>query len=115
MAIDPLAEELLTFSQAARRLPRLRNDRPINPATIWRWGTVGVRGVKLETIKVGAVNCTSVQALGRFLATLNNQPIPPPAAKQRADHHEVAERKLSQRGYGRSESARGTRRGLGEG
>jgi hypothetical protein len=99
MPIDPLSEELLTFSQAARRLPRLRNDRPVSPATIWRWGTVGLRGVKLETTKVGSVNCTSVEALRRFLARLNGQPEPPSTTGKPSDCEDDVARQLTARGY----------------
>jgi Protein of unknown function (DUF1580) len=99
MPIDPLSDEILTFSQAARRLPRLRNDRPVSPATIWRWATVGLRGVKLETTKVGSVNCTSIEALRRFLDHLNGQPKPSAPAKQRNDSEADVEQKLSKRGY----------------
>jgi hypothetical protein len=73
MPID-LTEEILPFSAAAKRLPRLRNGRPVAPSTLWRWATAGMHGVKLETIKVGGSTCTSVEALARFVARLNNQP-----------------------------------------
>ncbi len=66
-----LSETLLTFGQAAKRLPKIRNDKPVSPATMWRWASVGLRGIRLETTKVGGTTCTSVEALERFFAALN--------------------------------------------
>jgi len=73
--IDPLKESVLTYSQAARRLPKLRKDQPTHPTTIWRWATRGVRGVRLETVKVGGRTVTSFEALSRFFSALNRQSI----------------------------------------
>jgi hypothetical protein len=83
MSIDPLAEEILSFAAAARRIPRIRNNRPVSPSTIWRWATDGVRNVRLETTQIGGTRCTSMEALRRFFARLNGEPAPaalPPSA-----------------------------------
>jgi hypothetical protein len=72
--IDPLVDECLSLSQAARRLPRLRAGRPVAPSTLWRWATAGVRGVKLEVVRIGTTVCTSVPALQRFIAAINGRP-----------------------------------------
>lgn len=69
--IDPLTEETMPLGQAAKRVPRLRVGRNVHPSTLWRWATAGVKGVKLETVKVGATTCTSIEALGRFFAAVN--------------------------------------------
>ena len=52
--IDINDEDILTFSQAADWLPRRRIGRKVATSTLWRWCNVGVRGIKLETICVGA-------------------------------------------------------------
>jgi hypothetical protein len=97
MAIDPLAEEVLSMSQAARRLPRLRADRPVSPSTLWRWATNGLRGTRLEIIRVGGTTCTSVEALGRFFTALNgDRPRETPAGRER--HDAAVERQLAERG-----------------
>ena len=75
MAIDPTIEKLRSFAEAARRLPALRGGRPVNPTTLWRWTTRGVRNgngvpVRLEAIKVGGTTCTSDEALARFYRAL---------------------------------------------
>jgi hypothetical protein len=88
MAIDPTAETLRSFAEAARRLPALRGGRPVHPTTVWRWATRGVRdpagnAVLLETIKVGGTCCTSDQALARFFRALTAETSPtagPPGA-----------------------------------
>jgi hypothetical protein len=80
MPIDPLIEQTIALAEAARRLPRLRAGRPVAPATLWRWASHGLRGVRLETVRVGGTCCTSVEALQRFFAALNGTPPPPPLA-----------------------------------
>ena len=79
MAIDPAAETLRSFAEAARRLPPLRKGRPVSPTTVWRWATRGVRSrsgvtVRLETLKVGGTCCTSDEALARFFRVLSTDP-----------------------------------------
>jgi hypothetical protein len=93
--IDPLKEETLNLGRACRRLPSLRRDRPVAPSTLWRWATNGVRGIRLETVQIGATTCTSVEALRRFFAALNNQTNQVPTSN---DRHERAEKQLAERG-----------------
>jgi Protein of unknown function (DUF1580) len=76
MAIDANNEALRPFAEAARRLPALRGGKPVHPATVWRWATRGVRGrdgaaIRLESIKVGGMCCTSDEALVRFFYALS--------------------------------------------
>jgi len=59
--IDLKHEELLTFSEASQRLPK----RP-HLATWYRWISRGVRGVRLESVRVGGTSYTSAEALQRF-------------------------------------------------
>lgn len=61
----------LSLAQAARD-PRVN----VNPATVFRWSTIGVRGQVLETRLIGGRRRTSAAALSRFLAKLNSQPGP---------------------------------------
>jgi hypothetical protein len=77
MAIDLLSEKLRSFAETARRLPALRGGKPVNPATVWRWTTRGVRSrngvlVRLEAIRVGGTCCTSDEALHRFFRALSS-------------------------------------------
>jgi hypothetical protein len=70
MATNLFAEddERLTYVQAARRLPRLREDRPVHPSTIQRWANTGLNGVRLATTFVGGRRVTSVAAIEKFFA-----------------------------------------------
>lgn len=63
--IDIQSETLLTFAEAAKRLP----GRP-NLSTLHRWRLAGVRGVKLETCLIGGKRYCSVESLDRFVRRL---------------------------------------------
>jgi Protein of unknown function (DUF1580) len=85
--IDSQSEDVITLGQAADDLPRRRRGRKTHVSTLYRWATVGCRGVVLETIQVGATRCTSREALQRFFERLS-QPvqagtIPGPVVKVR--------------------------------
>jgi hypothetical protein len=64
--IDPEKEELRPLTRASRDVP----GRP-HLATLFRWSRKGIRGVRLVTMVIGGRRFTSVQAVGRFLARLN--------------------------------------------
>lgn len=59
-------ENVLSLKEAAKRLPHLRNDRPVHVSTIWRWKQRGLGGIKLECAKIGGQWVTSLEALERF-------------------------------------------------
>jgi len=59
-------EPVMTFTEAAGWLERRFGRRP-NVATIWRWATKGLRGVRLATIALGRFRYTTESALERFL------------------------------------------------
>jgi hypothetical protein len=61
---------ILTLRQASDLIPRLRDGRPTHPSTIARWIGVGLWGVRLEGIRVGASLCTSAEALQEFFDEL---------------------------------------------
>src|SRR5262245_30283973 len=75
MAIDPAIETLRSLADAARRLPLLRQGKPVSPSTLWRWAKRGIRTrhgavLRLERIKLGGTCCTSEEALLRFFRAL---------------------------------------------
>ena len=64
--IDLASETLLTFAEAAKRVPPIRDGRPTHVATLHRWALHGTRGVHLEFIRLGGRMLTSTEALQRY-------------------------------------------------
>lgn len=60
-------EELLTFSEAARLLPRRRGGARCATSTIWRWSRRGSRGVVLRVVRVGGNVYVPRSALVEFI------------------------------------------------
>jgi hypothetical protein len=71
--IDVTSEEILSLSQAAAELPRLRRGRKVALSTLHRWAKGGCRGIRLETISIGSTACTSRQALARFFEAVTKR------------------------------------------
>ena len=68
--IDIAHEQVRTLSKATEWLPPRRENKRAHSSTLSRWGTSGLNGVFLETIRVGGVTCTSLEALQRFFDQL---------------------------------------------
>jgi len=90
MAIDVFQEEVVSFAEAAKRLPRIRNGKKIHLSTLFRWAQAGKIAsdgmrVRLETIQVGGTRCTSLEALQRFFDRLTGEVevVTPPSATRR--------------------------------
>ena len=60
-------EELISFPEAARLLPRRRGGAKCATSTIWRWATRGSRGVVLRVVRVGGNVYTSAAWLSEFI------------------------------------------------
>ena len=71
--IDLKSESIVSLSEAGGFLPRRRSRKRPQPATLYRWASAGLRGVRLETIQVGGTLCTSIEALQRFFDRLSRQ------------------------------------------
>lgn len=69
MAIDIKYEVLLSLSDAAKTLPCIDGKR-VHVSTLWRWCKRGLKGVRLEYVRVGFRICTSSDALSRFINEL---------------------------------------------
>ena len=105
--IDVCSDELLTLKAVAKMLPSGRAGKRVHFSTVFRWATNGVRGVKLETVKVGHTRYTTREALNAFvehLSCADATPEPEPTPKgwrtpaQRARDHAAAERRLDEAG-----------------
>ena len=79
--IDISLEETFSLAEATKGLPCRRKGKRPNVATLYRWAQVGCRGVRLETICIGATRCTTMEALQRFFDELT----------ARAEHRLVTE------------------------
>ncbi len=101
-----LSETILSLSDASRRLPARRGGKRPHVSCIYRWTTVGCKGVVLESLPVGGTRCTSVEALERFFKTLAERSGPTHAptvepmrlSKARRKQIEQAARELQQAG-----------------
>lgn len=84
MAIDIQNESLLSLTEATKALPRVNGKRP-SISTLWRWCRRGLRGVRLEYIRVGRGIATSHEALNRFFNSLAaaDPTVVPPAISER--------------------------------
>jgi uncharacterized protein DUF1580 len=103
MSIDLTAETPIPLKIAARhRLIRAksRDGRAVNFSTIYRWALHGVRGVRLETIRIGATLCTTEAAIVRFIERLSNpdRPQDAPTPSEIRRQHESAEKRLAAAG-----------------
>jgi hypothetical protein len=68
--IDPNCETLISLTEAARSLPRRRGHKRPHVSCLYRWTTIGCRGIVLESLQVGGTRCTSREALARMFRLL---------------------------------------------
>jgi hypothetical protein len=94
-------EHLMTLAQAAKLRPSGRNGRPTHVSTVYRWIATGVRGVRLESIRIGGTLYTSREAIQRFADRLTPGPatIQPPSMTTRRRSAEAAGRELDRLGF----------------
>jgi len=71
--IDFSTEQLIALRDLPARLPR-RNDRRIHLSTLYRWISQGARGRTLESVRLGGITYTSVEAIERFMAPDESMP-----------------------------------------
>jgi hypothetical protein len=103
MAIDLSTERPFPLAKAAKHQlfrGKSRDGRSLNFSTVWRWALNGIRGVKLETVRVGNTLCTTEPAMQRFIERLSNPDAgdiaETPAMRRRA--HEAAVKELAAAG-----------------
>ena len=99
--IDISREQLISLAQAAKLRPCGRRGRPLHPATMYRWISRGIRGVRLEFIRLGGTLYTSREAMQRFADRLTAGSLattPPTEATQGSKEIERIERELDAAG-----------------
>lgn len=72
--IDVFNEHLVPIRDVPRLLPPQRTGRPVHLSAVYRWIGRGLRGVRLEAVKVGGSTYTSAEALQRFADQLSARP-----------------------------------------
>lgn len=77
--IDIAKEQVLTLSDATMYFPRRRRGKHPAVQTLYRWAIEGLRGIQLETIRVGGTLCTSLEACQRFCNALTEVTVISPA------------------------------------
>jgi hypothetical protein len=86
--IDIGQEELIAIRDVPRELPKRPNGRRLHTSAVYRWLSRGVRGVVLESVKIGGTTYTSKEAMARFAerlsgaATQPRQTPKPPHSRQ---------------------------------
>ena len=65
--MDIKREQAISLSDVPNHLPK-RRGKKVHYSTVYRWVTKGSRGRKLESVMVGGVRYTTVEALERFLS-----------------------------------------------
>jgi hypothetical protein len=97
--IDIATETLISLSDVPPRIPAKRSGKRVHLASVYRWASSGCRGIVLETLQVGGVRCTSVEALQRFFVGLtragSGQPATTQTTQRRQREIEAAEKELA--------------------
>src|SRR3954468_21569029 len=67
--------DAIPLSRVPALLPRLRGGKRVHVATVFRWAQRGIRGVRLAVIQIGAVKCTTPEAIDDFFRRLTDQDV----------------------------------------
>lgn len=97
--IDVTIERLIPLRAVPRHMPPRPSGKRLHISAVYRWAQRGVRGVVLETIRVGGCQYTSYEALQRFVDLLSAGETPPKCLQQATTHRrqkqiEIANRRL---------------------
>jgi hypothetical protein len=69
--IDLSEETLIPVGQIPKLLPPRPNGKRVHISACYRWITRGIRGVRLEVVRIGGSTYTSREAIARFAAHLS--------------------------------------------
>ncbi len=67
MSIDIQHERAITLSEVPKYLPK-RAGKKVHYSTVYRWVTKGSRGKVLDSVMVGGIRYTTIEAVHRFLS-----------------------------------------------
>ena len=97
--IDLHIEQVFPLGEIGEHLPK-RRGKKAHKSIGYRWAGPGLRGIKLESVKVGGIRYTSREALDRFFARLDGDDAVTASSTSKRREHEIAaaERELDQAG-----------------
>ncbi len=74
--------DLIPLRQACSFIPSRVHGKNLHYSTLWRWASRGVRGVKLEVLRIGGGAYVTREGIDRFIAALNTGANAAPAARK---------------------------------
>src|SRR5262245_1381999 len=93
-----LAQQLLSLSDVAKRIPSRRRNGHLSAQAVWRWASKGIRLtdgqiVKLRTVRIAGRYMTTASYVDEFIRAQQSEPIESaplperrtPSQRQRAD------------------------------
>lgn len=69
--IDTAMENLVPLRDVPRCLPPRPSGKRLHISAVYRWTLRGVKGIRLETVKIGGTTYTSREAIQRFSERLS--------------------------------------------
>ncbi len=96
MKIDLNQEQPITLSQVPIHVPR-RGGKKVHSSTVYRWATKGARGRMLESVLVGGIRYTTIEAVRRFLSA-NSQIVSMARSGSQNELDQAIEEELRQAG-----------------
>jgi len=75
--INITSENLIPLIKVPSHLPRRATGKKIHISVVYRWVSRGLRGVQLESIRIGGTAYTSTEAIQRFGERLTESGSPP--------------------------------------
>jgi hypothetical protein len=96
--IDTATENLVPLRDIPKRLPFRANGKRLHISAVYRWTTCGVRGVMLETVRIGGQLFSSTEAIQIFAERLSQSPPAPVAStpKRRARDLQTVKRRVAE-------------------
>jgi len=65
------SEQIFPLCETPQHVPTFRGGKPVHEVTVRRWAKTGVRGVRLQTARIGGICVTSREAVDKFLEELS--------------------------------------------
>ncbi|HKQ48567.1 MAG TPA: DUF1580 domain-containing protein [Phycisphaerae bacterium] len=69
--IDTGVENLIPLRAVPQLLPSRPNGKRLHISAVYRWTLRGVKGIRLETVRIGGTTYTSREAIQRFSERLS--------------------------------------------